>query len=516
MTSSGLQPWRSSLAEIALIFAVFFIQGAWPAPDVNEPCYLGKAIHYWNPHWIENDFFLDSADTQRVFCFAFGWLSLGLAPATLAWVGRIAVWALLAWSWRRLSVALVPRPWFSVLSAALFAYLMERGHMAGEWVIGGVEAKGFAYVFVFLGLEALVCDRWNRGWLCLGAAACFHVLVGGWAAVAASFAWFWLGRQRPPLRSMWPGLVGGFVLSLPGLVPSLLLDWGADAQTVRQAHEIYVYKRLAHHLVFTRFPPEFIGRFLALVGGLVLLARAVAQEGGASRIRAFAIGCLGIASIGVVLGLVGEFDPTMAAGLLRYYWFRLSDAAVPLGVALLAALWIGRMFDSRSPHARRILAAIVVICAVHLGAYAFERPSGMAPRGDKRVQHPEWRLVCDWIRRSPLIPPKARFLNPMESQTFKWRTGRAEVVTRKDLPQDARAIVEWWRRLEEIHGTQSDDPENQWHASLTELGAERLRQLGAKYGARYLLTEAEPRLPLELLYANRVYAVYRLSDGEQP
>src|SRR3990167_5589660 len=159
MTSSGLQPWDSrrtafpgrlgrpgkavlhhlqSLAEIALIFAVFFIQGAWPVPDVNEPCYLGKAIHYWNPHWIENDFFLDSADTQRVFCFAFGWLSLGLAPATLAWVGRIAIWALLAWSWRRLSVALVPRPWFSVLSAALFAYLMERGHMAGEWVIGGV------------------------------------------------------------------------------------------------------------------------------------------------------------------------------------------------------------------------------------------------------------------------------------------------------------------------------------------------------------------------------------------
>jgi len=320
---------------------------------------------------------------------------------------------------------------------------------------------------------------------------------------------------------MWPGLVGGLALSLPALVPSLLLDWGADAQTLRQAHEIYVYKRLAHHLVFPHFPPEFIGRFLALVVGFVLLARAVAREGDATSgavvpsgvltLRAFVVGSLAIALIGVVLGLIGDFDPAAMAGLLRYYWFRLADAAVPLGVALLAALWISRLRDARSPQARWIAATLLVICGIHLGAYCFERPPGTMPRGDKRVQHPEWRLACEWIAQSPIIPPHATFLTPVESQTFKWRTRRAEVVTRKDIPQDARTIVAWWRRLEDIHGTKTGDPEHEWYASLTELGAERIEQLGAKYDARYLLTEAEPRLPLELLYANRVYAVYRLA-----
>ena len=111
----------SRLAEIAAIFAIFFIQGAWPVPDVNEAHYLGKATHYWIPHWIENDFFLNSADTHRVFYLTFGWLSLFLAPPALAWVGRILTWLLLAWSWRRLSVTLVPRRWFSVLSGAMFA-----------------------------------------------------------------------------------------------------------------------------------------------------------------------------------------------------------------------------------------------------------------------------------------------------------------------------------------------------------------------------------------------------------
>ena len=99
---------RQVLAEIVLIFAVFAIQGAWPVPDVNEPYYLGKAIHFWNPDWLRGDFFMESPDTHKVFYFTFGWLSLWLSPVALAWTGRILTWALLAWAWRRLSFAVVP------------------------------------------------------------------------------------------------------------------------------------------------------------------------------------------------------------------------------------------------------------------------------------------------------------------------------------------------------------------------------------------------------------------------
>ena len=42
------------------------------------------------------------------------------------------------------------------------------------------------------------------------------------------------GDNLPPLRSLWPGIVGGLLLALPGLLPSLTLDWGVDAQTARR------------------------------------------------------------------------------------------------------------------------------------------------------------------------------------------------------------------------------------------------------------------------------------------
>ena len=78
---------------------------------MNEPNYLCKAVHYWNPAWAPHDFFLQTADTHWVFYFTFGWLSRWLQPTALAWLGRLLTWGLLAWAWRRLSFALVPRRW---------------------------------------------------------------------------------------------------------------------------------------------------------------------------------------------------------------------------------------------------------------------------------------------------------------------------------------------------------------------------------------------------------------------
>ena len=508
----GVTPKRRYVwAEILLIFAVFFLQGAWPAPDVNEPYYLGRAIHYWNPRWAAGDFFLETADTHKVFYFAFGWLSLWLSPLALAWTGRLLTWGLMAWAWRRLSFALVPRRWVSILTAALFGCMMEHCHAAGEWVIGGVEAKGFAYVLVFLGLEALVRSRWNRAWLLFGGAAVFHVLVGGWSAVAAGLAWLGLGKDRPALRAMWPGLLGGLLLSLPGLIPSLALTWGIDPQTVSRANEIYVFERLGHHLNPFQFRVGLKLRFVALaLFWLLLCLRAPADPAG-RRLRGFVAGAIALALAGAAISLLQFCERSLAAGILRFYWFRLADVAVPLGVAFAAVALIERQLPDRPFMGKLWLGIALAVAVVHVGGYAIRRTRPTPPRADKWTVYSDWRDICDRIAGSKEIPPQARFLTPKSSQTFKWYTGRAEVVTWKDIPQDAGSIVAWWNRLQEIHATGSTDPEFRWHESLTELGAERLRQLGVKYGAGYLLTDAEPRLvDLDRLDANDSYAVYRL------
>ncbi|MCL2348801.1 MAG: hypothetical protein FWC50_11160, partial [Planctomycetaceae bacterium] len=118
------QLFAVAFLEIFLVFAVFFVYGAWPVPDTNEPYYVGKAIHFWHPDTFKNDVFLNSHNTHWLFYQSFGWLSLFLAPDTMVWAGRIFLWLALAWGWYRLSRVLVAVPLFSVFSALMFACFM--------------------------------------------------------------------------------------------------------------------------------------------------------------------------------------------------------------------------------------------------------------------------------------------------------------------------------------------------------------------------------------------------------
>ncbi len=605
MTNVTSPSRRQILVEIVLIFAVFAIQGAWPVPDVNEPYYLGKAIHYWNPDWLLGDFFMESSDTHQVFCLAFGWLSLWLSPVSLAWTGRIITWLLLAWAWRRLSFAVVPRAWCSVLTAALFGCMMERCHMAGEWVIGGVEAKPFAYVLVFLGIESLVRDRWNRALIFFGAASAFHVLVGGWAAVAAGIAWLWLrgwglsqfsrrkqhdlgkspdrrengtvplapregdrsmfsaddlpvksdfspknGPVPPPLKSLWPGVVFGMILSLPGLWPSLMLDRGVDAETVRAAHQIYVFERLPHHLTLTGIRIDFITRMVALWAFWLMLGlwsrRCRLPQGWQTCVcylRALVTGAVVIAWVGVAINAIMLFDQALAADLLRYYWFRLNDVALPMGVALEGVAVLTAMIQTRNHAtserlagelARRaeanvdtrrasspakhcrifanwlFLAIAVLVAAVHVGGHVMDRLHPSAPRSHRIANFADWRAACAWVAASGEIPPDARFLTPRLAQTFKWYTNRSDVATWKDVPQDAQTLVDWWGRIQAIYAT--GWPEGpRWYEPLSAAGPEHAAVLGARYGADYLIVErGDPPLGLKKVYENDTYVIYRL------
>ncbi|MBP3532131.1 MAG: hypothetical protein J6K25_13300 [Thermoguttaceae bacterium] len=448
VAASSWRRWAQIAVEVALVFGVFFAYGAWPIPDVNEQYYVGKAIHFWNPEWLAADPFLNSPDSHWLFYAAFGTLSFFFSQNALVWAGRILIWALTACAWVRLSRALIPRRWVAPLTAAAFAFYLESFHMAGEWIFGGVEGKGFAFPFVFWGLACFVEGKYNRAWILYGIGAAFHVLVGGWAVVASLGAWAIAAhfdfnatlknggasggengetsaklsfgvRLNRRLRgfgaAFWktlPGLLVGGAISLIGVIPALKLDAGATADVLARSREIYVFERLAHHLVASSLPWTFLLRFslltaafVAAVGGTAALVRRsrkleaaesvenkdvqqndaanpASEEASRRFLRATAfvgvailIACVGLVldfgskrvanpetansavavvyrSVAETFGLVDRFDdPRAAAGWLRYYWFRLSDWAVPFGLVFVVAWSLSlfwRRFERRS------------------------------------------------------------------------------------------------------------------------------------------------------------------------
>jgi hypothetical protein len=152
----------------------------------------------------------------------------------------------------------------------------------------------------------------------------------------------------------------------------------------------------------------------------------------------------------------------------------------------------------------------IAVATLHVGANAWDRLQQTAPRSHKTAEFADWYAACRWVADSGKIPPDARFLTPRLSQAFGWYSGHGSVVNWKDVPQDAKSLLEWRDRIQTIYAT--DLPEGpRWYDPLALVGAERLKQLGKKYDAEFCITErTAPLLDLKIVYQNDTYVIYRI------
>ncbi len=459
-------PWLVACA-VFLSFLVFSLVRA-PVPSVNEPHYLNKAKHFWNPDWCPGDFFLESANTHWVFYQTVGVFTRFCTLEQTAWLSRLAAWVLLAWGFVRMSSHLVPDSGAILWAMWMFLALAATGNWSGEWIAGGVEAKIFSYGFGFWA----IAFWWERKiiWSAALAGFCvsFHPVVGGWIVLAAGLATLVtillpLGNRHqkpnsPPIPPMMWGLaLGVFVIAcLPGIWPALqVLDQGDERQT-NIVTWIQVFYRLKHHLDPMTFSQ---GRYAAygLMGILWGLLQFRKDERPSQRwFSWFIFASVGIALIGVWLGY-GERpveslkDITWQYRLLKYYPFRLADIAVPLAVSLtIAGLFAQGLRDGALAKFWGSTGMAKARCWLIFGSlllYALLAPAvDQNPSRMKAEQLRDWLEVCQWIANE--TPDDALVFTPRNSWAFKWYAQRAEYVAFKDCPQDAKGILEWNTRLQ--------------------------------------------------------------------
>ncbi len=261
------------LGEVVLLVLLFFVYAGDLPPMVNEAHYLVKAKNFWQPQWCENDLFASSAKAHTTFYVLLGWMTQYISLSATAWIGRVVGWAMLAIGLQRLCWNLFQRRFVCLAVATVWIAGIEYGNLAGEWVVGGIEAKVPAYGFVLLGLASLVQRRWNQVWIFLGFASAFHVLSGGWSVIAAMIAWWFTERGRKDAcRLFTPALLLGGAISLFGLIPAVALTMGVSGEDSTVAARIYTYFRIAHHLL----PADFLVQWYLRHGTLILLSLAIA------------------------------------------------------------------------------------------------------------------------------------------------------------------------------------------------------------------------------------------------
>jgi hypothetical protein len=263
---------------------------------------------------------------------------------------------------------------------------------------------------------------------------------------------------------------------------------------------------------------RFVRHTLLILGlcALVRLNRRVATmpSDGLQIINWYAWGAVALAGIGLTIELAFWNHPQTAAALLRYYWFRLTDVAVPMAVAMNAVALIATGLAARRTWAPWALVAALAVACGSVADAARNHLLVPIPPSDARMRdYIAWVDACDWIAAN--TPPDAVFLTPRRNQSFKWRTGRSEVATWKDIPQDARSMIEWFDRLHTIYYNQVDG-EYVPALSLGHIGTERVVAAAHKYGADYVITDNRVPLELPIVYPNAdnhndEYVIYRVN-----
>lgn len=512
------------IIEIILISLLFALFAGQLPPDVNESHYLTKAKHGWDPAWCSGDLFLSSSFSHWLFYFTFGWLNQFASLATVAWIGRLVTWILIAIAWQRLSEIVLRTPGLSIVAAAFFLILNDRFHLAGEWVVGGFEAKGLAYFFVLMAIGSLVKREYRWLWPQLGLACAFHVLVGGWATIASVFAILVSSERFSGCDSKsliactspstwqsktWLSLGLGVTFALIGIFPPLVSNFNAQPDEKTFANYVYVVERISHHLSFGAFSAARVACFALILVALAAVGHACKrfpspQQSRCRPLYDFALGSLGISLVGLILSGLSESDSGLSefsTGLLRFYWFRLSDFAVPMALSFGCLILVQQNYrtDSSSEpvsnrRIRKITSlAFIAMIAIATSMLIFDRHADPRPRADRAAlpSYPDnptrttqtyknWIRVCQWIKSN--TPSDSVFITPDQQQTFKWYAQRSEVVNWKDVPQNAQSMVEWRRRVALFI-----EPQRRYAHGLFAYSDEQLVESAKQFGATHLL-----------------------------
>ncbi len=514
--------------EVGIFGAIFAVAGAWPAPDVNEGYYLAKARHSFNPEWCGNDFFLNSGEAHGLFFYLLGPLAASFTLSTAAWVGRWAGWLVLAVGFRHAVWPLLSSRMHRLFAGAVFSLAARYTTMAGEWLIGGCEAKVFAWALVLAAWGEAVRGRWALAWLLSGMATAFHPLVGGWMMILVGiFAFGQVVRNQPRIHSFKPlalaCVTGGICLAFVGLWPASQISTGVSVGVRNQAAAVYVVDRLPHHLLPRSFQEALVARHLLAIMFCGCLYAALPFEAKRSRGLAIVLAAAMLSSVGFAMSLFESIAPSFVYGMLRFYWFRLADGLLPLGLCVLLTQFLFSIQLSESRIQQTVKQTFLVPLVLTFFAYdSFIQSKHWPPltdhcisRGDKLIDADSWEDVCQWIQEE--TSPTDCFLTPRGASSFLWRAQRPEVVAWKNVPQDPVSILEWRQRI--IDCFSYDGTIKNMARSTCVLGVSRLNQVAHVYGASFVVAPlksfvAMPRPP-KTSYRNSNYVVIKLPIQEQ-
>jgi hypothetical protein len=489
-------------------------------PDLlgNEAGKLIAARRIFEPAFLSSDW-LQSAPGEDVLYEAFSalvaplWLLLKDAILVVL-VGRLLIWALLLYALLRLARALEVESYALAIGLAAWVFF-NQSLGAGEWIFGGIEGKCVGYALLFLAMESALQKRLLPSALYSGLAIWFHVLVGGWGALALGGSLLACHRNYGLRRALqFCAITAAFLLPLVALFLRST-DHPSVPGSSAEANRLIVLFRNPHHLDPLYFHGYAEFSVACVLAGLTVFAMYKLI----SRDKAALVSCF-------LAILLAQFAAGLLARRLELFWFlksypfRLADVLIGLLFAVtvpMLALWLVRRGLAARYHvlAWGVLLVAAVLPMAKSASAGGQHLQAFAQSWSLYVRHQEspWQEMTHWINRN--TPPSSIFIAPPWEGAFWIEAERAEVVNFKRAPHSL-AILEWHERMVALNGgpfhSRSDGALDEMRQHYQQLDAAHIAAVARAYDASYFLSSV-PLVGMngQLVHANGSYYLYQLN-----
>ncbi|AFZ36686.1 hypothetical protein Sta7437_3178 [Stanieria cyanosphaera PCC 7437] len=506
----------------------------------NEVDVLPLAKQYADPAWIPQDWYLNQAAGYRLlFNNLAGWLIVNFGFLATSIIGRLICYCLVATGLVLIGQKLKLSLPFLILATICCTYLgYGQGAIAGEWFVGGLEAKAFAYGLILIAVAFMLRRRYLVMTLFLGLATSFHVLVGGWAFLT-TLGWLCF---RPSTRLSKLKEIGFLLLliycvtsvfAIPAVAQHLLESESTSASTASISFSpsfIYVFLRLAHHLNPLSWD---IFSWIKLIIYLLLLRRSMMllhsqkdqQEMTRVNVIRLELGEFALISLIPFLGglAIALFD--RQGNWLQYYPFRFGDVMLPIIACLLTACTLESYLSKSKKSLKRLVNRIlIVILLIQTAIFIYQAVSLQQFPTVQQDVNPQWKAMSNWIREH--TPKDAVIVShPIELVNFSWLTERGTIAKVKLFPQTDQKILEYYQRIDDLSGSSSLEKyitQNKLNKrelmkfisdGFENLSTDQAKALMNKYQSQYFLTTLKQHLDLEVAYRYDPYILYHQSSS---
>jgi len=450
--------------------------------------------------------------SSLLFNSIIGFFAVNFSLIKVVFIGRIISYILLIISYKKLAKLIGLNSLMTLTSYVIFLFYFRHGiGDAGEWFVGGLESKVFAYCFVLLSLSSFIYKNIKWSMIFSGLALSFHLLVGGYhlfCLIPLLLTNQYVNNDffKIVLKSVPYFLITGSI-GLIEIFSSFFLENQSKIEKI--GWDIYVNVRVPHHTI-----PEFsIKTWIILI--VMIVINIIFLKSKSIIKRQLSIYSL-FTVVLLLIGLLIYYN--FESHYLRYYFFRFSDVMLPLITILLFAsinrniqyisiLIIG--LNILPKEIKRISPIIIKPKNYNLNNI---QDNNSRPGKFNDIKMTKWIKTNLTNETDFIIPPDDVYfwINSEKSIFVSWCVlpNQEKYKTIKNLPID---MIDWYNRLKMINKNKDFKTSEEIKHNYIDLNKRDILLINNNYPKyNHIIMPNINKLDFKIIYSTEIATLYEI------